>query len=107
MRALDRLRKTWLPAVGRPNLKSHAERFIQTLKVGLLDGFVTVAPKQLDYVCRIWRWHYNHDRPHDARGYLPPGLEELPEANETVRLNDVVDSSRLGGLLKHYARRAA
>ena len=95
-------------AVSGPNLKSHAERFIQTLKAELLGRFMIVAPKQLNYyVCRIWRWHYNHDRPHDARGYLPPGLEKLPEANETVRLNDVVYSSRLGWLLKHCERRAA
>lgn len=97
----------WLRAVSEVNLREPVERFIQTLKVELLDRFVIVAPKQLNYVCRIWAWHYNHERPREARGHLPPGMETPPAANETIRLNDVVYSSRLGGLLKHYSRKAA
>jgi len=34
-------------------------------------------------------------------------METPPTANETVRLNDIVYSSRLGGLLNSYLRRAA
>ncbi len=41
------------------------------------------------------------------RRHLPPGMETPTTANEIVRLNDVVYSSRLGGLLNHYERRAA
>ncbi len=47
------------------------------------------------------------DRPPEARGNLPPDMEKPLEANETVRLNEIVYSSRLGGLLKHYEPRAA
>jgi len=66
-----------------------------------------VAERHLNYINREWRLHYNPERPHEARGHLPPGMEKQPEAIETVRLNDVVYSSRLVGLLKHYERRAA
>jgi len=90
-----------------PNLRAHVERFIQSLKHECLDKFVVVAERHLNHVNREWRLHYNEERPHQARGHLPPSMETPPASNETVRLNDVVYSSRLGGLLKHYERRAA
>jgi putative transposase len=90
-----------------PNLRAHVERFIQSLKFEVLDKFVIVAERHLNYINREWRLHYNRERPHEARGYLPPGMEKPPETNDAIRPNDVVCSSRLGGLLKHYERRAA
>jgi putative transposase len=90
-----------------PNLRAHVERFIRTLKIEFLDKFVIVAERHLNYVNREWRLHYNRERPHEARGHLPPGMEKPPETNDAIRPNDVVSSSRLGGLLKHYERRAA
>lgn len=66
-----------------------------------------VAERHLNYVCREWRLHYNRERPHEARGHLPPGIEKPPETNDAIRPDDVVYSSRLGGLLKPYERRAA
>lgn len=79
-----------------PNLRAHVERFIQTLKVECLDKFVIVAERHLNYVCREWRLHYNRERPHEARGHLPPEMEKLPETVMTIRSNDIVCSSRLG-----------
>lgn len=90
-----------------PKLRAHVERFIQSLKQECLDKFVIVAQRHLNHVNREWRLHYNRERPHEARGHLPPDMETSPQANDTVRLNDVVYSSGLGGLLKHYERRAA
>ena len=90
-----------------PNLRAHVERFIQSLKVECLDRFVIVAERHLNYINREWRLHYNRERPHEARGHLPPGMEKPPEATETIRNKDVVCSSRLGGLLNSYSRRAA
>ncbi len=66
-----------------------------------------VAERHLNHVNREFRLHYNRERLHEACGHLPPGMEKPPEANESVRLNDVVYASRLGGLLKHYERRVA
>ena len=90
-----------------PNLRTHVERFIQSLKQECLDKFVIVAERHLNHVNREWRLHYNRERPHEARGHLPPGMETPPVVSETIRLNDVVCSSRLGGLLNSYSRRAA
>ena len=101
------MQTTWLRAVGEVNLREQVKRFIQTHKFDGLDKFVIVAERHLNHVNREWWLHYNRERPHEARGHLPPGMERPPEANENVRLNNVVYSSRLGGLLKHYERRAA
>ncbi len=65
------------------------------------------AKRHLNCVNPEWRMHYNRERPHGARGHLPPGMETPPVTNESIRLNDIVYSSRFGGLLKHYERRAA
>jgi len=73
-----------------PNLRAHVERFIQTLKVECLNKFVIVARRHLNYVCREFAAHYNRERPHEARGHLPPASDSHPETAETVRPGDVV-----------------
>lgn len=90
-----------------PNLRAHVERFIQSLKFECLDKFVIVAPRHLNYICREWAAHYNREWPHEARGHLPPACESPPEPAGTVRAGNVVCTTRLGGLLKSYSRRAA
>jgi hypothetical protein len=81
------------------NLRAHVERFVQIRKPECLDKFVIVAERRLNYV--------NRERPYEADRHLPPALKKPPEAKETIRLNDVVNSTRMGGLLKHYQRQAA
>jgi hypothetical protein len=73
----------------------------------MLDKFVIVAERHLNYVNREWRLHYNRERPHEARGHLPPDCEKPPEPDASIRSRDVVCTTRLGGLLKSYSRRAA
>lgn len=90
-----------------PNLRAHVERFIQSLKFECLDRFVIVGERHLNYICREWQRHFNGERPHSARGHLPPVWKATSEKDSTVRPSDVVCSSRLGGLLNSYCRRAA
>jgi transposase InsO family protein len=90
-----------------PNLRAHVERFIQTRKFECLDEFVIVAEKHLDHICRIWSRHYNEERPHSSRNHLPPDFTAPPVEATTVRLNDVVCTSKLGGVIRSCSRRAA
>jgi len=90
-----------------PNLRAHVERFIQSLKFECLDKFVIVGERHLNHVCREWQRHFNSERPHSARGHLPPAWEARPEIELPVRHADIACSSRLGGLLNSYSRRAA
>jgi putative transposase len=76
-----------------PNLRAHVERFIQTLKLECLDRFVSR--------------HYNDERPQSARDLLPPDTTSPPDQWSTVRVNEVVCTSRLGGVINSYSRRSA
>ncbi|QDT55914.1 Integrase core domain protein [Caulifigura coniformis] len=89
-----------------PNLRAHVERFIQTLKHECLDKFVIVARRHLNYINSEFQVHYNRERPHEARGNLPPDPFDIPDDLRIEPL-DVVCHSRLGGQLKSYSRRAA
>jgi putative transposase len=90
-----------------PNLRAHVERFIQTLKFECLSKFIIVAEKHLGHICRIWSRHYNEERPHSSRDHLPPDFTAPPEEATTVRVSDIVCTSKLGGVIHSYSRRAA
>lgn len=90
-----------------PNLQAHVERAIQTLKHEVLNHFVIVSERHLNHICsEAMRW-YNTERGHSARDNVPPAWESPPEEVPTISRSDVVCTTRLGGLLKHYVRRAA
>jgi len=93
--------------IASPNLRAHGERFIQTLQVECLDKFVVVSQGHLNLINRQFQHWYNYERPHSARDFLPPGCESPPAPRDTIRLNEVVCETRLGGVLKSYSRRAA
>ncbi len=90
-----------------PNLQAHVERVVQTLKHEVLNEFVVVSKKHLNHICREAQAWYNNECGHSARENLPPSWGNQPEEIETIKLKDVTCSTKLGGLLKHYWRRAA
>lgn len=94
-------------AIQAPNQQAHIERAIQTLKFECLDGFVIVAQRHLNHICQQFQLWYNGERCHVARDSLPPGWDKPPEPAATVDLKNIVCTTRLGGFLKSYARRAA
>ena len=90
-----------------PNLQAHVERAIQTLQHEVLNHFVVVSERHLNHITSQAQAWYNEERGHSSRGHLPPGWTSVPEPVTTIKLSEVACSSRLGGLLKHYWRRAA
>ncbi|RLS57945.1 MAG: hypothetical protein DWH91_03415 [Planctomycetota bacterium] len=90
-----------------PNLRAHVERVIQTLKHEVFNYFVVVAEHHLNYLIRNAMAWYNQERPHSARDHLPPAYERPPDRQSTIKMSEVVCTTRLGGLLKSYSRRAA
>ena len=89
-----------------PNLNAYAERFVQTLRTECLDYFVVFGEKHLRHILFEFLAYYHDERPHQNLGNAPPCRQE-----ETI-LPFVKDQSihrrvRLGGLLKHYYRKAA
>ena len=80
---------------------------MQTIKQECLDWFIVLGEKHMRYIIGEYVDHYNAERPHLATGHLPPALARPPEPVECLGPKDVVASERLGGLLRHYERKAA
>ena len=94
-------------AIAAPNQQAHVERFIQTLKFECLDAFVVVAERHLNHIVKQFQIWFNGERCHSARDHLPPGWDKPPEPATRVDAKNIVCTTRLGGFLKSYSRRAA
>ena len=77
------------------------------MKHECLDHFVVFGEGHLRHLVREFMDYYHRWRPHQALGNLPPAMEKPPDPIETIDPGQVVVHERLGGLLKHYERRAA
>jgi putative transposase len=89
-----------------PNLNAHVERFIQTLRVELLDHFIVGSERHLRHLVTEYLAHYNGERPHQGIGNVPL-TSTGPDPPEPLPFpSAVVCHERLGGLTKHYARAA-
>ena len=103
-------------AVRTPNMNAHAERVIQTLQRECLDRFIVLGARHLAHLTAEFTRHYNQERPHSGIGLQTPvaaagvnGLSLLPPwtvPREKAAAN-VICRDRLGGVLKHYQRKAA
>jgi putative transposase len=89
-----------------PNLQAYVERFIQSVKQECLDHFILCGEDHVDYLVREYVDYYDTERPHQAKGNLPL-VGEWPALGEVPGAEGIVCRERLGGLLKHYERRAA
>jgi putative transposase len=86
-----------------PNLNAYAERWVQSLKHECLNSFVVLGEQHLRYLVSHYLAHYLLERPHQSKDNLP-----LSGASPPQNLHgEIVCHERLGGLLKHYTRRAA
>jgi putative transposase len=90
-----------------PNLDARAERWVQTAKRELLDRFVVFGEAHLRYLLSVFLSHYHETRPHQALGNAPPCGPPSPAEGAPPDPAEVVCEERLGGLHKHYSRKAA
>ncbi len=88
-----------------PNLNAYAERFVRSVKGECLDRMIFVSEPMLEHALRQFETHYNGERPHQGVGnrLLDPPPDDRPGAAQ----GRILTRSRLGGLLRHYFRRAA
>ena len=91
-----------------PNLNAYVERWIQSIQVECLDHFIVLGAAHLNHLVEEFVAHYHEERPHQGLdnklivpGKPPPDNESIPS------LRDIACRERLGGLLRHYERRAA
>ena len=80
-----------------------AKRRIRSIKRECLDHFVAFGCGHLDYLVEQYAEHYHDERPHQGLGnLLVRDIHSPPDPGGRI-----VRHTRLGGVLKHYERRAA
>ncbi len=90
-----------------PIANSFAESWIGSLKRECLNHFFCFSLQQMDHIVQTYACYHNEYRPHQGLGNRPPGVSrdppELPENDH----GPILCRRWLGGLLKHYYRKAA
>lgn len=102
-----------------PNTYAFVERFIQTLQQECLDYFVVFGEKHMNHLVSEMVAHYHEERPHQAKENdplirepsdqpkkKPKGRKASATPPDVVSIGEIKCRQRLGGLLKHYERRA-
>ena len=86
-----------------PNLNSHLERFMRSLKSECLDRMILFGETSLRRALKQFSEHYHHERNHQGldNRIIEPG-DEVGRAN-----GEIQDRERLGGILRYYYRKAA
>ncbi|MGD9791105.1 MAG: integrase core domain-containing protein [Phycisphaerales bacterium] len=90
-----------------PNLNAHVERLIQSVQAECLDHFVILGTRHQDYLLREYVDHYNRDRPHSSLEFAAPMGRRPSTRAGPARRGEIRCRSRLGGVIKHYYRKAA
>lgn len=91
-----------LPAKS-PNLNAYAESFVLSIKTECLNKLILLGEGHLRQAVSEYVQHYLLERPHQGLGN-----ELITPANDNAAAMGPVEChERLGGLLRHYRRRAA
>ncbi len=87
-----------------PNLNSHAERWVRSVKEECLSRLILFGESSLRRALQQYIVHYHEERNHQGKGnrILFPSRPEARRNMGAVRCRE-----RLGGLLKYYEREAA
>lgn len=91
-----------------PNMNPHAEAWAQRVKQEYLDHFIIFGEQHLRHILSTWVDYYHRFRPHQGLGNVVLGTYSQPTClDDVLGPDDVVCRQWLGGLLRHYERRAA
>ena len=90
-----------------PNLNAHCERVIQSIKHEALDYFVVFGEDHLNHIVSSFVEYYNTLRPHQGLENVPLSGSVPEEQSTVVNSGEIVCQEWLGGVLKHYERKAA
>lgn len=90
-----------------PNLNAHVERLIQSIQVECLDHFIILGTRHLDHLLSEYVDYHNRERPHMSLQFATP-IGRLPSIRAgPIHARDIRCRERLGGVLRHYERKAA
>jgi len=89
-----------------PNLNAFVERWIQSVQVECLDHFMVFGEAHLNHLVAEYVAHFETERPHQGLDNRLIIARNAP-SNDVPSLGNLNCRERLGGLLRHYERRAA
>ena len=92
---------------GAPIANCFAESWIGHLKRECLNHLFCFSLGQLDHIVQAYVHYHNKFRPHQGLGNRPVGVSENPPEASATEVGSIGCQRWLGGLLKHYERRAA
>ncbi len=84
-----------------PNMNAIAERWVLSIKSECLDRMILFGEDSLRRALREYGAHHHTERPHQGLG------NELVAPIKPVGNGEIVETERLGGLLRSYDRSAA
>ncbi|WP_254510194.1 integrase core domain-containing protein [Anatilimnocola floriformis] len=99
-----------------PNTNAFVERFVQSIQQECLGRFVVFGSEHMDQICSEYLEHYHTERPHQGEGIDNQLLNRQKKRgrpkkdasfDQSLPLNEILCSERLGGLLKSYSTKAA
>jgi putative transposase len=86
-----------------PNMNAIAERWVLSVKTECLNRMILFGEESLRRALREYCIHHHTERPHQGLG----NELVLPESRDRPRTGKIVETERLGGLLRSYDRAAA
>ena len=91
-----------------PIANCFAESWIGSFKREVLNHFFCFCLSHLDHIAQTFASYYNHHRPHQGLGNVPPAARgDPPPPIASDEPGPIVSQNWLGGLLRHYSRKAA
>ena len=71
---------------GSPWENGYVESFNGRMRDELLDREIFYTVKEAMHLIEMWRWEYNHLRPHSSLGYKPPAPATWIAVTEPMEL---------------------
>jgi putative transposase len=88
-----------------PNMNAFVERWIGSIERECLDHFVAIGEAHLNLLVNEYVAHHHEERAHQGIGNIPlAGEPDAPDDIPTLKM--VGCKNRLGGVLKHFYRKA-
>jgi putative transposase len=83
------------------------ERLLQSIQAECLDHFVVLGTPHLDHLLAEYIDYFNRQRPHSSLNFATPSGRAPPPRAGLIEPHQVRCKERLGGVIKHYYRKAA
>ena len=93
-----------------PNMNTFSEIWVQRTKHEVLNHFLVFGEKHLRHILDAWLDYYHKHRPHQGIGNALLDERDKPppdDFSDSIPSGDIVCHDSLGGLLKHYERKAS